>query len=93
MSRRAAAPVRLVLPDPKFGSEMLAKFMNMVMERGKKSVAETIVYGAIVEKSCSRSHGQPHCGSRNRAIISSKRSRALMHVNLKGTQRGILRQR
>jgi small subunit ribosomal protein S7 len=47
MSRRAAAPVRLVLPDPKFGSEMLAKFMNMVMERGKKSVAETIVYGAI----------------------------------------------
>ena len=47
MSRRAQAPVRNVLPDPKFGSEMLAKFMNMVMERGKKSVAETIVYGAI----------------------------------------------
>ena len=47
MSRRAQAPVRVVLPDPKFGSEMLAKFMNMVMERGKKSVAETIVYGAI----------------------------------------------
>ena len=47
MSRRAQAPVRVVLPDPKFGSEMLAKFMNMVMERGKKSVAEQIVYGAI----------------------------------------------
>ena len=47
MSRRAQAPVRAILPDPKFGSEMLAKFMNMVMERGKKSVAETIVYGAI----------------------------------------------
>jgi small subunit ribosomal protein S7 len=47
MSRRAQAPQRTVLPDPKFGSEMLAKFMNMVMERGKKSVAETIVYGAI----------------------------------------------
>jgi len=47
MSRRAQAPTRTVLPDPKFGSEMLAKFMNMVMERGKKSVAETIVYGAI----------------------------------------------
>jgi small subunit ribosomal protein S7 len=47
MSRRAQAPVRVVLPDPKFGSEMLAKFMNMVMERGKKSTAETIVYGAI----------------------------------------------
>ena len=47
MSRRAAAPQRTILPDPKFGSEMLAKFMNMVMERGKKSTAETIVYGAI----------------------------------------------
>jgi small subunit ribosomal protein S7 len=47
MSRRAQAPVRIILPDPKFGSEMLAKFMNMIMERGKKSVAETIVYGAI----------------------------------------------
>jgi small subunit ribosomal protein S7 len=47
MSRRAQAPVRTILPDPKFGSDMLAKFMNMVMERGKKSVAEKIVYGAI----------------------------------------------
>ncbi|MEI6458797.1 MAG: 30S ribosomal protein S7 [Pseudomonadota bacterium] len=47
MSRRAQAPQRTILPDPKFGSEMLAKFMNMIMERGKKSVAETIVYGAI----------------------------------------------
>jgi len=47
MSRRAQAPQRTVLPDPKFGSEMLAKFMNMVMESGKKSTAETIVYGAI----------------------------------------------
>ena len=47
MSRRAQAPVRVILPDPKFGSEMLAKFMNMVMERGKKSTAESIVYGAI----------------------------------------------
>ena len=47
MSRRAAAPTRSILPDPKFNSVMLAKFMNMVMERGKKSVAERIVYGAI----------------------------------------------
>ena len=47
MSRRQQAPVRVILPDPKFQSEMLAKFMNMVMERGKKSVAERIVYGAI----------------------------------------------
>ncbi len=47
MSRRAQAPVRTVLPDPKYGSVLLAKFMNMVMERGKKSVAEKIVYGAL----------------------------------------------
>jgi len=47
MSRRSQAPVRVILPDPKFNSLQLAKFMNMVMERGKKSVAERIVYGAI----------------------------------------------
>ena len=47
MSRRSQAPTRSILPDPKFNSVLLAKFMNMVMERGKKSVAERIVYGAI----------------------------------------------
>ena len=47
MSSRSQAPVRTILPDPKFGSDLLAKFMNMVMERGKKSTAEKIVYGAI----------------------------------------------
>ncbi|KPJ80515.1 MAG: 30S ribosomal protein S7 [Gammaproteobacteria bacterium SG8_30] len=47
MSRRAQAPTRNVLPDPKFGSEVLAKFMNMVMKDGKKSAAERILYGAI----------------------------------------------
>src|SRR6202000_241271 len=47
MSRRAAAPHRTILPDPKFGNDMLAKFINMVVKRGKKSPAEKIVYGAI----------------------------------------------
>ncbi|HEY7671488.1 MAG TPA: 30S ribosomal protein S7 [Gammaproteobacteria bacterium] len=47
MSRRSQAPHRVVLPDPKHGSQMLAKFINMVMRRGKKSVAEKIVYGAL----------------------------------------------
>ena len=47
MSRRSQAPHRVVLPDPKHGSQMLAKFINMVMRRGKKSVAERIVYGAL----------------------------------------------
>jgi small subunit ribosomal protein S7 len=47
MSRRAQAPRRDSLPDPKYGNAMLAKFINMVMKSGKKSVAEKIVYGAI----------------------------------------------
>ena len=47
MSRRKAAERREILPDPKYGNDMLAKFMNMVMESGKKSVAEKIIYGAL----------------------------------------------
>jgi small subunit ribosomal protein S7 len=47
MSRRAQAPRRDSLPDPKFGNAMLAKFINMEMKSGKKSVAEKIVYNAI----------------------------------------------
>jgi small subunit ribosomal protein S7 len=47
MSRKGSAPVRSVLPDPKHGSEMVARFINMVMKSGKKSVAEKIVYGAM----------------------------------------------
>ena len=58
MSRRSQAPTRTVLPDPKFNSVLLAKFMNMVMERGKKSVAERIVYGAI-DRIAERTGRQP----------------------------------
>jgi small subunit ribosomal protein S7 len=47
MSRRRRPETRIVLPDPKFKSELVTKFMNMVMERGKKAVAERIVYGAL----------------------------------------------
>ena len=47
MSRRTQAPKRTILPDPKYGSELLAKFMNMIMNDGKKSVAEGIIYGAL----------------------------------------------
>jgi len=47
MSRRNEAPKREILPDPKYGSQMLAKFMNIIMKDGKKSVAESVVYGAI----------------------------------------------
>jgi len=47
MPRRRVVAKREVLPDPKFGSQLLAKFMNHVMISGKKSVAEKIVYGAL----------------------------------------------
>lgn len=47
MPRRRVAAKREILPDPKFGSERLAKFMNHLMVSGKKSVAERIVYGAL----------------------------------------------
>jgi small subunit ribosomal protein S7 len=58
MSRRSQAPTRSILPDPKFNSVLLAKFMNMVMERGKKSTAERIVYGAI-DRMAEKSGRQP----------------------------------
>jgi small subunit ribosomal protein S7 len=47
MPRRRVVAKREILPDPKFGNVTLAKFMNHVMVSGKKSVAETIVYGAL----------------------------------------------
>ena len=47
MSRRHAAQKREILPDPKFGDLVLSKFINNLMLDGKKSVAESIVYGAL----------------------------------------------
>src|SRR6201984_3657031 len=47
MSRKGQARVREVVPDPKFHDRTLAKFVNVVMERGKKSTAERILYGAL----------------------------------------------
>ena len=47
MSRRHAAEKRQINPDPKFGDLILSKFMNCLMYDGKKSVAESIVYGAL----------------------------------------------
>ena len=47
MPRRREVPKREILPDPKYKSEEVAKFMNVLMKRGKKSVAERILYGAL----------------------------------------------
>lgn len=58
MSRRRAAIKRSVIPDPRFGSEMLTKFMNLLMLSGKKAVAENIVYGAL-DMVGSKGHDEP----------------------------------
>ena len=56
MPRRREVPKREILPDPKYGNVDLSKFMNVVMESGKKAVAERIIYGALeqVEKKAQR---------------------------------------
>ncbi len=51
MSRRRVAAKREILPDPKYGDQVVAKFINMIMARGKKSIAERVVYGALAEMS------------------------------------------
>jgi small subunit ribosomal protein S7 len=47
MPRRREVPKREILPDPKYGNVELAKFMNVIMQGGKKAIAERIVYGAL----------------------------------------------
>jgi len=58
MPRRRIVARRQVLPDPKFGSDLLAKFINMLMEDGKKSVAERIIYGAL-DQVAQKKGGEP----------------------------------
>ncbi len=47
MARRSAPPKREILPDPVYNSLLVSKFVNILMERGKKATAERIVYGAL----------------------------------------------
>ncbi len=59
MPRRRVVGQRKILPDPKFKNELLAKFINILMVDGKKSVAEKIVYGALdilAEKNPEKEH-------------------------------------
>ena len=60
--RRRAAPKRKIIPDSKYESEIVAKFMNQLMVDGKKSIAETIVYGAF-EQLEKRQQGRRYCRS------------------------------
>jgi len=58
MARRRAIPKRIVLPDPKFKDQMVAKFINILMLDGKKAVAERVVYGAL-DQVVDRVKGEP----------------------------------
>ena len=58
MARRRVAAKRVILPDPKFHDLTVAKFINIVMLNGKKSVAEQIVYGAL-EQAVDKLSGEP----------------------------------
>lgn len=58
MSRRVRAPIRQILPDPKFGNVVVAKFINMLMVDGKKSVAEKVVYKAL-ETAAGKKQSEP----------------------------------
>ena len=57
MPRRREVPKREILPDPKFGNVDLSKFMNVIMEGGKKAVAERIIYGALEQIEIGRRKG------------------------------------
>ena len=71
MPRRREVPKRDVLPDPKFGSVELTKFMNVLMVDGKKSVAERIVYGAL-EQIAKKVQGKEAIEVVNEAIDNAK---------------------
>ena len=70
MPRRREVPKRDVLPDPKFGSVELTKFMNVLMIDGKKAVAERIVYGALAQ--VEKKTGQAPIDVFNNAIANTK---------------------
>ncbi|ULJ60194.1 30S ribosomal protein S7 [Wielerella bovis] len=71
MPRRREVPKRNVLPDPKFGSVELTKFMNVLMIDGKKAVAERIVYGAL-EQIAKKVQGKEAIEVFNEAIANAK---------------------
>ena len=69
MPRRREVPKREILPDPKYGSQDVSKFVNVLMTGGKKSVAERIIYGAldqIKKKSRQGSAGSVQSGAQQR---------------------------
>ena len=70
MPRRREVPKREILPDPKFGSTDVAKFVNVLMTAGKKSVAERILYGAF--ESIAKKGGKDPLEVFNQALANSR---------------------
>lgn len=70
MPRRREVPKRDILPDPKFGSQDVAKFINVITTDGKKSVAERIVYGAFAQ--ISKKTGKDPLGVFGQAVSNVK---------------------
>ncbi len=94
MSRRRRADKREILPDPRFGDLVLSKFINCVMEQGKKAVAESIVYGAIesLEKKSANENKKdkdaaaPAASDLDDAIAVKSRGLRLFHDALKNVR-------
>ena len=70
MPRRREVPKREILPDPKFASTEVAKFINVLMDSGKKSVAERIIYGAF--ESISKKGGKDPLEVFNQALSNAR---------------------
>ncbi|RDI46981.1 30S ribosomal protein S7 [Aquicella lusitana] len=87
MPRRKAAIKREVLPDPLFGSDQVAKFINVVMRAGKKSIAETIVYNALntltdrlkKESKGDKGEGEGEGGKGKKTAAASPKSKTHTH--------------
>ena len=94
MSRRHKADKRVVNPDPKFGEVVITKFMNAVMKEGKKSAAESIVYGAF-ERMEAEGKSEPGAalpsGARQRHARSRGALAARRRRHLPGAGRGAQR--
>lgn len=84
MSRRRVAAKQAILPDPKFGSDILAKFINVLMVSGKKSVAEKIVYEALdeMQRRMKKQGGQKHESKKDSNDYRGMKSSEIPQVSL-----------
>ena len=89
MARRKAAPKRMILPDPLFRSELLAKFINCVMRNGKKSIAEKIVYGAlsaVAKRAASDQPVQEEGGESGEGAAGAKKAKHSTSVDIRASE-------